>query len=258
MATRVLITMIRILGGVFNFTDFRYRVLAQLCRILGTDAQVKIQLTHQSKISIPTWDWVWMRILLPGFEYEASIRRLLDMLSNIDYVFIDGGANIGYWSLLASENPKNRVIAIEPVSRTFQRLRHNCELNDSRFVCLRKAITNEDNENTRVIIEGKYRHLGSHVLNADEGLKLNQDAIIETVGTISLDTVFEEYIHCAEAKIILKLDIEGQEINALKGAKKILELQPLIIYEDHGKDQSAKTSGFVLNELGLKIFFMNK
>ena len=49
-------------------------------------------------------------------------------------------------------------------------------------------------------------------------------------------------------KIILKLDVEGNEINALKGAARTLRKKILIIYEDHGSDFTHKNTRFLLNQ----------
>lgn len=61
------------------------------------------------------------------FDYEDSMF-LLDHL-NEDDLFVDVGANVGHFSLLAASK-KAKVIAIEPIPDTFRRLNENVVLNN--------------------------------------------------------------------------------------------------------------------------------
>ncbi len=56
-------------------------------------------------------------------------------------------------------------------------------------------------------------------------------------------------------KSILKLDIEGVEIDALKGASMILENDCLVIYEEHGVDMDHKISRYLNDQLDMRLYF---
>jgi hypothetical protein len=72
---------------------------------------------------------------------------------------------------------------------------------------------------------------------------------------VKLDTVCDRYVSDG-AQIVLKLDVEGAEVEALQGAAKLLlERCPLLVYEDHGKDPDSKVSEFVLGELGMNVYY---
>src|SRR5258708_3634193 len=47
-------------------------------------------------------DPYWNRLLMAGFVYEPEVARVLRLLKDVDYAFIDCGANYGLWSVLAS------------------------------------------------------------------------------------------------------------------------------------------------------------
>ena len=70
-----------------------------------------------------------------------------------------------------------------------------------------------------------------------------------------MDDVVQSFFHTDSKHIIIKLDVEGEEINALKGAKNLLEKDVLLYYEDHGMDRECKVTRYVLEELGMCVFF---
>ena len=70
-----------------------------------------------------------------GWEKE-SLKIWKELCQTSD-VILDVGANTGVYSLVAkAANPESRVIAFEPVKRTFDRLEHNNNINgfDMRFL----------------------------------------------------------------------------------------------------------------------------
>jgi Methyltransferase FkbM domain len=74
----------------------------------------------------------------------------------------------------------------------------------------------------------------------------------EVVPTLTLDDVVAT--NGADTNpLIVKLDIEGAEIAALHGGRKLLESDALLLYEDHGKDPESRVSAAVL-ELGWTVF----
>src|SRR4029078_10363103 len=77
-----------------------------------------------------------------SFVYEGEIERFLRSVADVDYHFVDGGANFGFWAVLVSSRPfgSHPVIAIEASSANAARLARNAELNDGRFKVLRRAI----------------------------------------------------------------------------------------------------------------------
>ncbi|MBB4200430.1 hypothetical protein GGD83_004259 [Rhodoblastus sphagnicola] len=52
----------------------------------------------------------------------------------------------------------------------------------------------------------------------------------------------------------MKLDVEGVEEAALRGASQLLERDTLLVYEEQGSDKLHANTRFVSHELGMKIF----
>src|SRR5947209_7701542 len=79
--------------------------------------------------------------LLEG-EYEPSMASVLDRYLYPGAVFVDLGANEGYFSVLASKlvGPFGMVIAVEPQERLQAVIQHNCYLNRSYNVRVIRAV----------------------------------------------------------------------------------------------------------------------
>jgi hypothetical protein len=59
-------------------------------------------------------------------------------------------------------------------------------------------------------------------------------------------------------EVILKIDVEGSEVAALKGATKLIDAGALVIYEDHGDDLACLVTDHILSEYGLKVYFLHR
>jgi hypothetical protein len=77
---------------------------------------------------------------------------------------------------------------------------------------------------------------------------------VEPVISITVDALARQ-LHLTDSdRIIIKLDVEGAEISALKGARQVLKRDTLVIYEDHGSDRSHATTRYVFDELRFPVF----
>ena len=120
---------------------------------------------------------------------------------------------------------KNIVIAIEASKNTSIEFLKNHKLNDFKNIYFNnKAISNKDNEN--IIFNESENDWESSQTHKKFKIISTSD-----VQTITIDTILNEY-WLNEYKIIIKLDIEGNEMNAIKGClKTIKNFSPLIILE---------------------------
>ncbi len=50
------------------------------------------------KFRYPSNDYYWNRLLDAGWHYEPEIDSVLRKFANLPFVFIDLGANFGFWS----------------------------------------------------------------------------------------------------------------------------------------------------------------
>ena len=144
--------------------------------------------------------------------WEPVLTKLvLDTLREGD-TFIDIGANIGYYSLLAARKvgARGRVVAFEPEPRAFSFLEHNVQANGfSNVVVEQKAVSNTPGVLQLYVSTG---NLGDHrIFPAAER---RQTVEVEAV---SLD----EYLNQAGAARVdfIKIDTQGAESLILEGMR---------------------------------------
>lgn len=240
---RALVSTMRAVAPIFR--PFGYRGYSRACQkaadlfMSGHDAQVRV--SSDTKFSFPINDPYWIRLITRGFQYEPELERILLALSIRDYTFLDCGANFGYWSCLVSSRRygSHRAIAVEPSSTTFSRLEVNAHLNADRFSIEKAAVSD---------VSGAIVHLGGPGGHAAKTILTDNG---EPVETITIDGLIDKY--AVSGPIIIKLDVEGVEIDALKGASRAGKMNPLILYEDHGNDPTSKISAYLLDQ-GWKLY----
>jgi FkbM family methyltransferase len=141
-----------------------------------------------------------------------------------DTVF-DLGANVGPYSISAASRTSGKVIAIEPALQTFELLNRSAS-QFPNMTAIHTAIS--DKSGTAFLSHG----------GSSENFKLsgNNETQGEEVPLVTVDDIADE--HDIESVDIIKMDVEGHELKALAGAKKIIANgSPIIFYEvKHGSD----------------------
>jgi FkbM family methyltransferase len=203
-------------------------------------------------ITIALSDDYWIPSVALGHENEPEILAVLSDRLSPNSLFIDAGANIGWWSLFASTviSDPARVIAIEPAESTFVDLQETSNLNHSAFTCLRAAVWNQSGEQLPLSFDRHARE-GAHVAWRGTWCEPGSEHI-ELVPSICVDDVVDGLTQ-RPAALILKLDVEGAELQALRGLRKHVEDFEMIIYEDHGKEPTARVTAEMLR-LGFVVF----
>lgn len=124
--------------------------------------------------------------------YQGSYDPILKRLSKADIV-VDGGANIGVFSILASQSA-HVVYAVEPDPTNFRYLCRNVALNNVSNVVPINAALGPKEGHGFLAGEGEGAHLGVR----------GRPVLITTIDSISKG-----------AATVIKLDVEGFEVAAL-------------------------------------------
>ena len=179
-----------------------------------------------------------------GFDYVAQDierygiweKRTTDFLKEHlkkDMLFLDVGAQAGYYTLLASQLGA-KVYAFEPSTPNREILKKNIEANGFKDVRVFDVALSDKRGNEKLY---KGNTPGEHSLL---GQGEYEDVVAERYDSLGLET-----------PDIIKLDIEGAEIFALKGMKNVLETKkPLIIILE---DWHNKTTDWLIDNYGFKL-----
>ena len=233
---------------------FRHRGLGKavetIGRVFGSNHFADITIDRATALRIDLRDAYWMGPLLKGSGYENEIGRMLEQFLDDETGFIDCGANIGYWSVLAARRGgSSRVIAVEPSPFLVERLTFNRELNGLGFEIRQAAVWSQPSQRLTLATDRLRHSWGSVSPDVTKGL-VQQGFDQFTVPTITID----ELAHGMDAKrLVVKLDVEGAEAEALEGARETREGDVLFIFEEHSRETERRAS-WALSEMGFRLF----
>ena len=167
-------------------------------------------------------DWIQIRIFRQNTFYEHQIIPFFAEYINTSSIIADMGANIGNHSIVFSKLLQaKKVYAFEPVAETFNVLKVNIELN-----ALSETVTVEN------LAIGAKKNFGSIISsppNNAGGTEINYNEDGELI-IITLDDyfIFDE----KELPNVLKIDVEGFELEVLKGGYQTITIvKPTIFIE---------------------------
>ena len=224
----------------------------------GEQNEVKMQTKEGFLMYLHEGKTIDDTIMNLGF-WEPDMSKLIRKNLRKWDVFLDIGANIGYFSLLASSIVGNEgeVLAFEPSSKNFAELQKNIALNNfSNISAIRHAVSNT--ATTKNLFYNPTNPGGSSLV---ENLHSGKEG--ESIETIVLDDFL------GEKKIdFIKMDIEGYEYFAILGMKKILsqnnlkmifEYSPTFYEKLYPTDFAEKSVEMldILAEVGFKLYYID-
>jgi len=233
-----------------------YRITRILGRLVGKHITCILHLRMDALFRFCLYDPYWNRLLCEKYKYEGEIEHVLKAFRGINYSFIDCGANYGYWSILVSSEDfgSKPAFAIEAVKSTYLFLEINQKLNNNRFRTLHRAIGLDSGKQVTIgyPASGLHSHAGATTVFSE---RTGGGMSYETVETISINDMIAKF-EIGNNSLIIKLDVEGVEVDALKGAPDLFDRDLICIYEDHGNDSECTVSQYLMNR-GLAIFYVD-
>ena len=184
------------------------------------------------------------KMLVSSRLRETEELFILQAYLNTDSIFVDIGANIGYYSLMVTKNTGSKVLAFEPNPEVFNRFKTNIELNDFTKTIKLFPIGIGDAEK-EIELRLSTQDMGSSSL-----VNKNLSGQTIKIKMMKLHTVLKKE---RVARIdVLKIDIEGFEDKALfpyfKSIKKI-NYPKLIVMEDSSqKDWDENILGWLVTK----------
>jgi FkbM family methyltransferase len=227
-----------------TFSHRGYNSCANLLRRTLPERDIAIKLNPDATFAFPYGDGYWSKLLNRSFRYEDELELLFQDSVGVDYTLLDCGANFGYWSVLVSSAAygAHKAIAIEPSSQNFAKLKKNAEINGSRFEAIKCAIG---------AARGTARLSGTkHEAFSIAGSTVGGG---EDVPVIALDNLLDDGKISADGKYLIKLDVEGVEVEAIKGGARLLQGDSVLLCEEHGNDPNHTVSRYILDHTPLRL-----
>ena len=175
--------------------------------------------------------------------WESSSREIFSILSLTSKCAVDIGSYTGVYTLVAAKtNNKIQTISFEPNPELYAALVKNIKINRLKNFNLEQlALDKEIGSAILYLNHERYTSVGSLIKSSAAGKQIN-------VNKITLDA------YCEENKVdfidLMKIDVEGYEINILEGSKVTLEKYSPIILMEALTTSSLESQHLYLNQFG--------
>lgn len=225
--------------------DYVYRFLNPEGSILLNINGLKIYAEGKSGIA---------KLLGVKGTYEEETTKLFSEILKEGMTVLDLGANIGYYSLLAGKQigEKGKVFAFEPWHESFSLLQKNIEVNGFKnIIPVAKAVSNQCGRQKLFLSNDPLEH---H-LGRESGSKF-----------IEIDvTSVDEFMEGRNIPVdLVKMDVEGAEMNVLEGMAETISKSPHIkiiteFVPEHLELNNCSPSAFLekLFSYGFKLYVIN-
>lgn len=176
------------------------------------------------------------KALWAGLFERQVLEALVELARRSDGPIWDVGANVGYHTLaLARIRP---VVAIEPVPELADLVRRHAALNKLPVTVVEAAVADR--------VDAPYRLRRS---NVDLGMSRLARGDGEPVKITTLDELAKQY----GVPGLVKMDIEGEEVLALRAADSLFSARCIFVVESHGVDGELRAiftrAGYTFREL---------
>lgn len=200
-------------------TIFRHRQLPK--RVIGALFPKPVRLSLDGfDIYVRLDDWAVGARIAVKRSYETHVTAAMQPYLQPGGVFVDVGANIGYYTLLAASRlgAQGQIFAFEPGAA-------NCEL-------LQKSVAHNQFTNVQLFpnaVADVPRRVGLRMDDSNGVINITtQMDDMEQVTAVSLDEALADLTRID----VLKMDIEGAEGLALQGATQLLQQHHPVVFTE--------------------------
>lgn len=159
------------------------------------------------------------RILNDG-AWEEMESKIIEQHLQPGDTFIDVGAHLGYYSIIASRvvGETGKVIAFEPDPVSLDYLRKNLQTNRCTNVVVEQLALSDQAGTLKLYVPDYSKSAGSLIRTAEMDLGSKEYEVL----AVPLD----DYLKSGTSVALIKIDVEGAEGVILVGAKRTLEENP--------------------------------
>lgn len=181
-------------------------------------------MTEKKEFKIPPWDSYFKNAWRSEFPSETEMEIVKSLSCGFgESVAIDVGAHIGLWSWSISKYLK--VYSFEPDAENFNYLVENT-----------KDVSNIHKFNIAIGADSGFCFIVPHgeEIHRNSGMKYVKFGTGD-VAVLSIDSFYSNFMNSECQVKLIKIDVEGMELEVLKGAEKLLNTQhPVLVLEFNG------------------------
>jgi FkbM family methyltransferase len=230
------------------------RVFRIISSLAPTDAETIIR-EGAFRFCFPADDYYWNRLLDANWTYEPEIDAFLRAVRNRPFVFVDLGANFGYWSarVAAGMYGPRQALAVEPSRACHAVLFRNLD-GFENVRAVRYAVSDRSGDTVRLFGN---RHAG---FSLDPTWPGASGVAADTVTTRTIDNLLAECgIDPAVTPAVIKVDVEGVEKQALDGAAAAIAGESLFLIEDaSGADRVSDAIRHAHDYFGMNLYALER
>lgn len=216
-------------------------------------ATVVVESRNGLQYFVDTKSFLEWRLFMYGV-YEGELQeKMKDCLREGD-VAIDCGANVGIHTCVLARGvaSNGRVIAVEPMIELADRMKANCDLNGiTNVTVLRVAVSSEIGKGILFCPSPEASNRGQ--------ASLYRDALHSSVARRIPVTTVDQIVASKGLRAVrlIKIDVEGNELEVLRGAEKTLRTaQPHLFFEyDPENYRAARVNWSELVELIYRLSY---
>jgi FkbM family methyltransferase len=223
---------------------FRRLLLRQLWR----RREVVVRLRNGYQIAVREGEFIGNNIINTRC-HDAPLGEFLWRLIRKGDTCMDVGANIGFVTLImaAKCTPSGRCISFEADPSLFDQLVENISRNEISHITPVNAAVSDNNG------------LISFIKAGESNMGLGRVVIQPTSSSVQIPAVrLDNYFARLDFVRVLKIDVEGYELQVLKGMSAALEAKKVenVVFEEHG-GHGAESIEF-LHKFGYTIFRLER
>jgi FkbM family methyltransferase len=206
--------MLKFLKKIYESVIYKFYILTGKEEILIKPQNINLLIEIRDPIE---------REIFFNLSYEEKqIATLVEFSKkNEQDYFLDIGSNCGYYALfIAKTFPNTHVIAFEPIKKTYDKLIKNIHLNNlnNQIQTFNFGLSDTNNVvQMRTLIKKGFAQSGGFTVHEkNRELKTNEILLKADL------KIGDEAIKYINKKLLIKIDVEGHEINVLKGLSRLI------------------------------------
>ncbi len=189
------------------------------------DDRLLVHTIHSTLLIVDARDLIITPQLVVYRRWEPELTDVIWNSCRPDTVFVDVGANIGYFTVLAGSSIRNggkgRVIAVEPNPDCLPLLERNLIINWSMCPIDIHKVAAGEAPGEVWLASPPERTANAHVSTPGQDIEGERRTRVRVE---PLDAIVPEHL----AVDILKIDVEGHEISVFRGAERVISRSPNI------------------------------